>query len=74
MASHRERIMEKTRKFQVPVVYAGPTNLCPHSTTDLARGIMTNEHIQYAVYNLLSVLGADLLLSVHLGTTIFSLF
>ena len=41
MASHCELIMEKTQKFQI--VYAGPTNLCQHSTTDLARGIMTNE-------------------------------
>ena len=28
--------MEKTRKFQI--VYAGPKNLCEHSTADLARG------------------------------------
>ena len=35
--------MEKTRKFQI--IYAGLTNLCQRSTTDLARGIgiMTNE-------------------------------
>ena len=44
MASHRERIMEKRRKSQI--VYAGPTNLYQHSTTDLARGIMTNERKQ----------------------------
>ena len=44
MASHRERIMEKTQKFQI--VYEGPTNLCQHSTTDLTRGIMTNERKQ----------------------------
>ena len=30
-------------------VYAGPTNLCQHSTTDLARGIMTNECKQSAL-------------------------
>ena len=44
MASHRERIMEKTRNFQT--VYAGLTDLCQYSSTDLARGIMTNEHKQ----------------------------
>ena len=33
--------MEKTWKFQI--VSVGPTNLCQHSTTDLARGIMPNE-------------------------------
>ena len=47
MASHRERIMEKTRKFQI--VYAGLTNLCQYSTTDLARGIMTNKRKQSAL-------------------------
>ena len=36
--------MEKTRTFQI--VSVGPTNLCQHSTTDLARGIMTNERKQ----------------------------
>ena len=41
MASHHKPIMEKTCKFEI--VYAGPTNLCRHSTTDLARGIMTND-------------------------------
>ena len=30
----------------VQIVYAGPTNLCQHSTTDLVRGIMTNERKQ----------------------------
>ena len=35
------------RKFQT--VYAGPTNLCQHSTTDFARGIMTNEPKQSAL-------------------------
>ena len=39
--------MEKTRKFQI--VYADPTNLCQHSTTDLVRGIMTNERKQSAL-------------------------
>ena len=39
--------MEKTQKFQI--VYVGPTNLCQHSTTDLARGIMTNERKQSAL-------------------------
>ena len=39
MASHGERIMEKTRKFQID--YVGLTNLCQHSTTDLVRGIIT---------------------------------
>ena len=29
--------------------YAGPTNLCQHSTTDLVRGIMTNERKQSAL-------------------------
>ena len=38
MASHRERIKEKSRNFQI--VYVGRTNLCKHCTTDLARGIM----------------------------------
>ena len=33
-----------TPKFQI--VYAGPTNLSQHSTTDLAKGIMTNERTQ----------------------------
>ena len=47
MASHHEQIMEKTRKFQI--VYAGLTNLCQHSTTDLARGIMRNERKQSAL-------------------------
>ena len=41
MVSHCGQIMEKTRTFQM--VYAGPTNLCQQSTTDLARGIMMNE-------------------------------
>ena len=41
MASHHERIMEKIRKFQI--VYAGPTNFCQHSTTDVTTGIMMNE-------------------------------
>ena len=36
--------MEKTQKFHI--VYVGPTNLCQHSTTDLARGIMNNERKQ----------------------------
>ena len=30
-------------------IYADPTNLCQHSTTDLARGIMTNERKQSAL-------------------------
>ena len=47
MASDRERIMEKTRKFQI--LYAGLTNLSQHSTTDLPRGILTNEHKQSAL-------------------------
>ena len=47
MASHFERTMEIKRKFQI--VYAGPTNLCQHSTTDLARGIMTNERTHSAL-------------------------
>ena len=38
MASNSERIMEKSKNFQV--VYAGCTNLCKHCTTDHARGIM----------------------------------
>ena len=41
MASYRERIMERTQKFQI--VSAGPTNRCQHCTNDLARGIMANE-------------------------------
>ena len=44
MASDHERIMEKTQKIQI--VYGGPTNLCQHSTTDLARGIMMNKRKQ----------------------------
>ena len=36
--------MDNTQKFQI--VYAGPTNLCQHSTTDLARGIMMNKRKQ----------------------------
>ena len=47
MASHCERIMAKTRKFQI--VYVGLTNLCQHSTTDLMRGIMTKERKQSAI-------------------------
>ena len=31
MASHREWILEKTRKFQI--VYLGPTTISQHSTT-----------------------------------------
>ena len=46
MASHREQIVEKTLKSTI--IYAGPTNLCQHFTTDLARGIMTNERKQSA--------------------------
>ena len=38
MASNSERIMEKSRNFQI--VYVGRTNLCKHCTTDHARGIM----------------------------------
>ena len=34
-------------KFQT--VYAGLTNLCQHSTTDLVRGVMTNERKQSAL-------------------------
>ena len=44
MVSHRKQIMDNTRTCQM--VYAGPTNICQHSTTDLARGIMTNERKQ----------------------------
>ena len=44
MATHREWIMYKTRKFQI--IYASPTNLCQHPTTDLSRGIMMNERKQ----------------------------
>ena len=47
MSSHRERIMGKTRKFQI--VYAGRTNLCQYSTTALTRGIMTNERKKTAL-------------------------
>ena len=47
MASDSERIMEKTGKIQI--VYVSPTNLCQHSTTDHARGIMTNERKQSAL-------------------------
>ena len=54
IASHRERIMEKTQKFQI--VYAGPTNLCQHFTTNLARAIMMNKHSKttssFFVFNL----------------------
>ena len=39
--------MEKTLKFQMGD--EGPTNLCQHSTTDLATGLMTNEHEQSAL-------------------------
>ena len=39
--------MEKRRKFQI--VYAGLTNLCQHSTTDLVTAIMTNERKQSAL-------------------------
>ena len=38
MASNSERIMEKSRNFQI--AYVGCTNLCKHCTTDHARGIM----------------------------------
>ena len=44
----RERIMKKSRKFQI--VYAGPTNLCQHRTTNFARGIMTNERTQSVLW------------------------
>ena len=47
MASHHEQIMEKTRKFQI--VYAVLTNLCQHSTTDLAKGMTTDERKQSAL-------------------------
>ena len=40
-------IMGNTQKFQI--VYAGPTNLCQHSTTDLVRGMTTNERKQSAL-------------------------
>ena len=53
MASHRERIMEKTQKFQI--VYAGTTHLCQRSTTDLTTGIMTNERKQSVLYKALSL-------------------
>ena len=36
--------MERTRKLQI--VYVGFTNLCQHSTTDLARGIMVRVRLQ----------------------------
>ena len=39
--------MKKTQKIQI--VYAGLTNLCQHSTTDLARGIITTGHKQSAL-------------------------
>ena len=39
--------MEKTQKFQI--VYAGSINLCQHSITDLARGIMMKERKQSAL-------------------------
>ena len=48
MASHRDRIMENGRK--ILIVYAGPKNLSQHSTTDLAKGIMTNERKQSELY------------------------
>ena len=44
MASRHEQILEKRQKFQI--VYVGPANHCQHSTTDLARGIITNERKQ----------------------------
>ena len=44
MASNSERIMEKSGNFQI--IYAGPTNLFQHSTTDLLGGTMTNERKQ----------------------------
>ena len=46
MASHRERVMEKTGKFQI--VYAGLTNLCQYYTAGLARDMMTNGRKQSA--------------------------
>ena len=44
MASHCERTLEKTQKFQI--VYTGRTNFWQHSTTDLARDIMTTKRKQ----------------------------
>ena len=38
MASNSERIMEKSRNFQI--VYVGHTNHCKHCTTDHVKGIM----------------------------------
>ena len=38
MGSNSERVMEKSRNFQI--VYVGHTNLCKHRTTDHARGII----------------------------------
>ena len=46
--------MEKIWKFQI--VYAGLKNLCQHSTTDLARAIMTNEHKRGRRHNLSNIL------------------
>ena len=47
MASQRERIMEKTRKFQNSL--CRPYKPLSTSTTDLARSIMTNERKQSAL-------------------------
>ena len=46
--------MDKPQKFQM--VYAGPTNLCERSTTDLARGMMANEREQCRRHNLSNIL------------------
>ena len=51
--SHREWIMEKTRKFQI--VYAGLSNICQHSITDLVRGIMMN-NLRCRRHNLSTIL------------------
>ena len=63
MASNSQRIMEKSRNFQI--VYAGRTNLSKHCTTDLARGIMK----QWGRPTTLSYCRGPILLSLPLGTS-----
>ena len=43
MALHRERVTEKSQKFQIVYAGRGPTNLCQDCTTDPKRSIMPNE-------------------------------
>ena len=43
------KVHSVSRKFPSQIVYAGLTNICQHSTTDLARGMLTNGRKQSAL-------------------------